>query len=189
MKYFSNVVQNTNKIDLKNLFCKYIEWWSFFIIFSDFLSTYLTSKMNMKHFFSIGFSIELQPCVLIFVLCPSCLLSTDTHLSSTLSIDFSRLLTLHTGLKSNRRPVVGKTLWEKHLWNRLRAAFHLGSKAKHFRSVSQIENMDEGSEYLKLPVEDRVVHGLWKARLSGYEEARKCFNQWDDDDPSWKKVC
>jgi len=48
--------------------------------------------------------------------------------------------------------------------------------------------MEEGTEYLKLEVAERVVHGLWKARLSGYEEARKLFNQWDVDDPNWKKV-
>ena len=28
---------------------------------------------------------------------------------------------------------------------------------------------------------------MWKARVSGYEEAAKLFNQWDNDDPSWKK--
>jgi len=48
--------------------------------------------------------------------------------------------------------------------------------------------MDENTEYLKLPIEDRVVHKLWKARVSGYEEATKLFNQWDGDDPNWKKV-
>ena len=46
----------------------------------------------------------------------------------------------------------------------------------------------EDDEYLKLPVEDRCVHKLWKARVSGYEEAIKLFNQWDGDDPNWKKV-
>ncbi len=48
--------------------------------------------------------------------------------------------------------------------------------------------MDENTEFLKLPIEDRVVHKLWKARVSGYEEATKLFNQWDGDDPNWKKV-
>ena len=46
----------------------------------------------------------------------------------------------------------------------------------------------EDDEYLKLPVEDRCVHKLWKARVSGYEEAIKLFNQWDGDDANWKKV-
>jgi cytoskeleton-associated protein 5 len=49
--------------------------------------------------------------------------------------------------------------------------------------------MEEGTEFLKLPIEDRVVHSLWKARLSGYEEAKKYFIQWDDDDSNWHKVC
>ena len=48
--------------------------------------------------------------------------------------------------------------------------------------------MDEDTEYLKLPAEDRCVHKLWKARVSGYEEATKMFNQWDGDDQNWKKV-
>ena len=48
--------------------------------------------------------------------------------------------------------------------------------------------MEEDTEYLKLPVDDRCVHKLWKARVSGYEEAKKLFNQWDGDDQNWKKV-
>ena len=48
--------------------------------------------------------------------------------------------------------------------------------------------MDEDTEYLKLPVEDRCVHKLWKARVSGYEEATKSFRQWDGDDQNWNKV-
>ena len=47
--------------------------------------------------------------------------------------------------------------------------------------------MEEENEYLKLPVEDRCVHKLWKARVSGYEEAIKLFNRFDGDDPNWKK--
>ena len=46
----------------------------------------------------------------------------------------------------------------------------------------------EEDEYLKLPVEDRCGHKLWKARVSGYEEAIKHFARWDGDDPNWKKV-
>jgi hypothetical protein len=37
--------------------------------------------------------------------------------------------------------------------------------------------MDEDTEYLKLPLEERMVHKLWKARVSGYEEAKKLFGQ------------
>lgn len=47
---------------------------------------------------------------------------------------------------------------------------------------------DDESEYLKLPVEDRCVHKIWKARVSGYEEAVKLFAKWDGDDSNWKKV-
>ena len=37
--------------------------------------------------------------------------------------------------------------------------------------------MDEDTEYLKLPLEERMVHKLWKARLSAYEETKKLFGQ------------
>ncbi|KAK3923770.1 Protein mini spindles [Frankliniella fusca] len=48
--------------------------------------------------------------------------------------------------------------------------------------------MEEDTEYLKLPVEDRCVHKLWKARLNGYEEAGKLFNKIDDEkSPEWNK--
>ena len=47
---------------------------------------------------------------------------------------------------------------------------------------------EDESEYLKLPVEDRCVHKIWKARVSGYEEAVKLFAKWDGDDSNWKKV-
>ena len=49
--------------------------------------------------------------------------------------------------------------------------------------------MEDENEYLKLPVEERCVHKLWKARVSGYEEAFKLFTRFDADDAnSWKKV-
>ncbi|KAE8740038.1 hypothetical protein FOCC_FOCC014444 [Frankliniella occidentalis] len=48
--------------------------------------------------------------------------------------------------------------------------------------------MEEDTEYLKLPVEDRCVHKLWKARMNGYEEAVKLFNKIDDEkSPEWNK--
>nr|XP_022903340.1 protein mini spindles [Onthophagus taurus] len=40
--------------------------------------------------------------------------------------------------------------------------------------------MDE-EEYKKLPVEDRCVHKLWKARVSGYEDVTRLFRQIDDE--------
>ncbi len=46
---------------------------------------------------------------------------------------------------------------------------------------------EEQQEYLKLPVEERCVHKLWKARVSGYEDAKKQFNAWDGDEAGWKK--
>lgn len=39
----------------------------------------------------------------------------------------------------------------------------------------------EDEEYKKLPLEERCVHKLWKARVNGYEEVTKLFNQLDDE--------
>lgn len=39
----------------------------------------------------------------------------------------------------------------------------------------------ENEEYKKLPLEERCVHKLWKARVNGYEEVTKLFRQLDDD--------
>lgn len=48
--------------------------------------------------------------------------------------------------------------------------------------------MEEDTEYIKLPVEDRVQHKLWKARLHGYEEAKNLFSRIDDEkSPEWNK--
>ncbi|XP_055384465.1 protein mini spindles isoform X2 [Condylostylus longicornis] len=48
--------------------------------------------------------------------------------------------------------------------------------------------MDEDTEYKKLPVEERCVHKLWKARVDGYEEATKIFRSIDDEkSPEWNK--
>lgn len=41
--------------------------------------------------------------------------------------------------------------------------------------------MEDDTEYVKLPVEERCVHKLWKARVHGYEEAAKVFRQIDDE--------
>ncbi|GLG98562.1 Protein mini spindles [Gryllus bimaculatus] len=41
--------------------------------------------------------------------------------------------------------------------------------------------MEEGNEYLKLPIDEQCVHKLWKARVHGYEEAAKLFQQLDDE--------
>ena len=40
--------------------------------------------------------------------------------------------------------------------------------------------MEEDTEYLKLPVDEKCGHKLWKARVAGYEEAVKLFNQVGD---------
>ncbi|OXU27451.1 hypothetical protein TSAR_002490 [Trichomalopsis sarcophagae] len=48
--------------------------------------------------------------------------------------------------------------------------------------------MEEDTEYTKLPVEDRCVHKLWKARVHGYEECTKTFRCIDDEkSPEWNK--
>lgn len=39
----------------------------------------------------------------------------------------------------------------------------------------------EDEEYKKLPIDEKCVHKLWKARVNGYEEVTKLFRQIDDD--------
>lgn len=39
----------------------------------------------------------------------------------------------------------------------------------------------EDEEYKKLPLDERCVHKLWKARVSGYEEVTNLFRQMDDE--------
>ncbi|CAB4053900.1 CKAP5 [Lepeophtheirus salmonis] len=46
---------------------------------------------------------------------------------------------------------------------------------------------EDESTYLKLPVEERCTHKIWKARLHGYEEVVKLFNNLDGDDEKWRK--
>ncbi|XP_053677299.1 protein mini spindles [Anopheles nili] len=48
--------------------------------------------------------------------------------------------------------------------------------------------MEEDTEYKKLPIDERCVHKLWKARVDGYEEAAKQFRTIDDEkSPEWNK--
>lgn len=48
--------------------------------------------------------------------------------------------------------------------------------------------MEEDNSFLKLSIEDRCQHKLWKARLSGYEDAAKLFIQQDDEkSPEFQK--
>ncbi|XP_059481984.1 protein mini spindles isoform X2 [Neocloeon triangulifer] len=48
--------------------------------------------------------------------------------------------------------------------------------------------MEEDTEFTKLPLEERCVHKLWKARVHGYEEAAKLFRQIPDEKaPEWNK--
>lgn len=47
---------------------------------------------------------------------------------------------------------------------------------------------EEDTEFMKLPVDERCVHKLWKARVNGYEEAAKLFRAIDDEkSPEWNK--
>lgn len=39
----------------------------------------------------------------------------------------------------------------------------------------------EDDEWRKLPLDERCIHKLWKARVNGYEEAKKLFEQIDDE--------
>ncbi|XP_055712026.1 protein mini spindles isoform X3 [Phlebotomus papatasi] len=48
--------------------------------------------------------------------------------------------------------------------------------------------MEEDTEFKKLPVDERCVHKLWKARVDGYEEAANIFREIDDEkSPEWNK--
>lgn len=47
---------------------------------------------------------------------------------------------------------------------------------------------EDETEFKKLPVDERCVHKLWKARVDGYEEAAKIFRTIDDEKgPEWNK--
>uniref|UniRef100_A0A8C5UJ52 Cytoskeleton associated protein 5 n=1 Tax=Malurus cyaneus samueli TaxID=2593467 RepID=A0A8C5UJ52_9PASS len=48
--------------------------------------------------------------------------------------------------------------------------------------------MADDSEWMKLPIDQKCEHKLWKARLNGYEEALKLFQKIDDEkSPEWSK--
>lgn len=48
--------------------------------------------------------------------------------------------------------------------------------------------MEQDTEYMKLPLEERCVHKSWRARLHGYEECVKTFQCIDDEkSPEWNK--
>ncbi|KAK1159669.1 cytoskeleton-associated protein 5-like isoform X4 [Acipenser oxyrinchus oxyrinchus] len=48
--------------------------------------------------------------------------------------------------------------------------------------------MADDSEWMKLPIEQKCEHKLWKARLNGYEEALKLFQRIEDEkSPEWSK--
>lgn len=48
--------------------------------------------------------------------------------------------------------------------------------------------MADDSEWMKLPVDQKCEHKLWKARLNGYEEAIKLYQKIvDEKSPEWSK--
>ncbi|KAM4603075.1 cytoskeleton-associated protein 5-like [Polymixia lowei] len=48
--------------------------------------------------------------------------------------------------------------------------------------------MGDDSEWMKLPLDQKCEHKVWKARLTGYEEAVKLFQRIDDEkSPEWGK--
>ncbi|EFN60447.1 Cytoskeleton-associated protein 5 [Camponotus floridanus] len=48
--------------------------------------------------------------------------------------------------------------------------------------------MEQDTEYVKLPLEERCTHKSWRARLHGYEECVKTFQCMDDEkSPEWNK--
>ncbi|KAM4618375.1 cytoskeleton-associated protein 5 [Polymixia lowei] len=48
--------------------------------------------------------------------------------------------------------------------------------------------MGDDSEWIKLPIDQKCEHKVWKARLNGYEEALKLFQRIEDEkSPEWGK--
>uniref|UniRef100_A0A3Q2TJF3 Cytoskeleton associated protein 5 n=1 Tax=Fundulus heteroclitus TaxID=8078 RepID=A0A3Q2TJF3_FUNHE len=48
--------------------------------------------------------------------------------------------------------------------------------------------MGDDSEWMKLPIDQKCEHKVWKARLNGYEEALKLFQKIEDEkSPEWSK--
>uniref|UniRef100_A0A8C1GT17 Cytoskeleton associated protein 5 n=1 Tax=Cyprinus carpio TaxID=7962 RepID=A0A8C1GT17_CYPCA len=48
--------------------------------------------------------------------------------------------------------------------------------------------MGDDSEWMKLPIDQKCEHKIWKARLNGYEEALKLFQKIEDEkSPEWGK--
>ncbi|XP_061466898.1 cytoskeleton-associated protein 5 isoform X2 [Rhineura floridana] len=48
--------------------------------------------------------------------------------------------------------------------------------------------MGDDSEWMKLPIDQKCEHKLWKARINGYEEALKLFEKINDEkSPEWSK--
>uniref|UniRef100_A0A669C7C4 Cytoskeleton associated protein 5 n=1 Tax=Oreochromis niloticus TaxID=8128 RepID=A0A669C7C4_ORENI len=48
--------------------------------------------------------------------------------------------------------------------------------------------MGDDSEWMKLPIDQKCEHKIWKARLNGYEEALKLFQRIEDEkSPEWGK--
>lgn len=47
--------------------------------------------------------------------------------------------------------------------------------------------MGDDSEWMKLPIDQKCENKIWKARLSGYEEALKLFQKLDEKSPEWSK--
>lgn len=48
--------------------------------------------------------------------------------------------------------------------------------------------MGDDSEWMKLPIDQKCEHKVWKARLNGYEEALKLFQKIEDEkNPEWSK--
>ncbi|XP_053304724.1 cytoskeleton-associated protein 5 isoform X2 [Spea bombifrons] len=47
--------------------------------------------------------------------------------------------------------------------------------------------MGDDSEWMKLPIDQKCEHKVWKARLNGYEEAVKLFQKLDEKSPEWSK--
>ncbi|CAG0907626.1 unnamed protein product, partial [Cyprideis torosa] len=65
---------------------------------------------------------------------------------------------------------------------------HVGSTPRPTDDDDDESSMAEEDEWLKLSLDDRCVHKIWKARVHGYEECCSHFRRINDEkSPEWNK--
>ncbi|CAJ0916923.1 unnamed protein product [Ranitomeya imitator] len=71
---------------------------------------------------------------------------------------------------------------------KFKLTFSPGFSARNYRSLKTPAIMGDDSEWMKLPIDQKCEHKVWKARLNGYEEAMKLFQKIvDEKSPEWSK--